>query len=257
MMFPPGEWSHWLVGDQWPDDQDLMTLSHGKINRSQIQTGFMHFAAVLRNAQTGPLAGQQGHTADDLRDAYRQGENQARQVAEKNGVKEDAYGAAYDSTLSLQQDLTSLAEEGNKQIKAVQDSKEPVEAQVTQIVAAIHQYRMLSNIAAAKYGGNVLDAMQRILDAEGTGQSARQFSQAHNVDVAQIFRPQTDEENLDKSVRDTLHRQGSPMKLGDNAKLPPEQIAYAPGSSVKALADTAHIPVGNLPRRHLLLPPHR
>jgi len=244
MIFPPGEWSHLLVGDQWPDDQDLMTLSHGKLNRSQIKTGFVHFADMLRNAQTGPLTGQQGHTADDLRDALRQGENQARQVADKNGIKEDAYGTAYDSTLSLQQDLTSLAEEGNKQIKAVQDSKEPVEARVTQIVAAIHQYRMLSNIAAAKYGGNVLGAMQRILDAEGTGQSARQFAQAHNVDVAQIFRPRTDEDNLEKSVRDTLHPQGSPMKLADDAKLPPEQVSYPPQSSAMALAGNAHFPGG-------------
>jgi len=85
--FPPGEWSRSLVGDQWPDDQDLMALSHGKINRGQIKTGFMQFADMLRNAQIGPLAEQQGYTADDLRNAFRQGENQARRVSEKNGVK--------------------------------------------------------------------------------------------------------------------------------------------------------------------------
>ena len=83
MTFPPGEWSFLLVGDQWPDDQDLMTLSHGRTNRANIKTGFSNFADMLRNAQTGPLAGQQGHTADDLRDAFLQGENQARRVAEK------------------------------------------------------------------------------------------------------------------------------------------------------------------------------
>ena len=96
--FPSGEWSFLLVGDQWPDDQDLLALSHGKMNRGQVKSGFIHFADMLHNAQTGPLAGQQGHTADDLRDAFCQGENQARRVAEKNGVKESAYGTAYDST---------------------------------------------------------------------------------------------------------------------------------------------------------------
>ncbi len=167
--FPPGEWSLVLVGDQWPDDSDLMALSHGEFNRGQIKNAYTNFAAVLRNAQTGALGGQQGHTADDLRDAFRQGEDQARRVADKNGIKQRAYSTAYDSTLGLQQDLTSLAQEGNNQIKEIQSSKQPVEAKVTQIVALIHQCRALASLAAAKYGGNVLDAMQQILDEEGTG----------------------------------------------------------------------------------------
>jgi Family of unknown function (DUF5631)/Family of unknown function (DUF5632) len=242
--FPPGEWSRSLVGDQWPDDQDLMELSHGKINRGNIKTGFTNFADMLRNAQTGPLAKQQGYTADDLRNAFRQGENQARRVAEKNGVKESAYGTAYDSMLSLQHDLTGLAEEGNKQIKEIQDSKEPVEAQVTQIVAVIHQYRALSNLAAAKYSGNVLDGMQRILDEEGTAQSARQFAQAHGVDVGQMFRQRNDQEDLEDKVRDTLNRHGSPMNLANSAKLPPEQAPRAPNSSTMTLARSAHLPAG-------------
>ncbi len=69
-----------------------------------------------------------------------------------------------------------------------------------QIVAAIQQYRALANIAAAKYSGNVFDAMQRILDAEGTGQSARQFAQAHGLDVGQMFRPPNDEKDLEEQV---------------------------------------------------------
>ena len=59
--FPPGEWSLVLVGDQWPDDSDLMALSHGEFNRGQIKNAYTNFAAVLRNAQTGALGGQQGH----------------------------------------------------------------------------------------------------------------------------------------------------------------------------------------------------
>ena len=174
--FPPGEWSFFLVGDQWPYDEDLTAISHAKTNRGQIKTGFSIFADTLSNAQTGPLAGQQGHTANDLHDAFRQGENHARRIAEKNSTKESAYGSAYDSTLGLQHDLTGLAEEGNKQIKEIQDSKQPVETKVAQIVALIHQSRALASLAAAKYSGNVLDAIQRILDQEGTGQSARQFA---------------------------------------------------------------------------------
>jgi Family of unknown function (DUF5631)/Family of unknown function (DUF5632) len=206
--FPPGEWSPLLVADQWPGDQDLMALSLGKTNRGTIRTGYSNFADTLRNTQTGPLAGQQGHTADDLRNAFLQGENQARQVAEKNGVKGSAYGTAYDSMVSLQHDLTGLAKEGNEQIKDIQDSKEPTEAKVTQIVALINQYRALANLAAAKYGGNVLDAIQGILDEEGTGQSARQFAQSHGVDVGRMFRQPEDQGGLTHEVQDVLSKPG-------------------------------------------------
>jgi Family of unknown function (DUF5631)/Family of unknown function (DUF5632) len=238
MIFPPGEWSFLLVGDQWPDEQDLMALSHGKINRGQLKTGFVHFADMLRNAQTGPLAEQHGYTADDLRNAFRRGEDQARQVAEKNGVKESAYGTAYDSMVSLQHDLTDLANEGNQRIKEIQDSKEPVEAKVPQIVAAINQYRALANLAAAKYSGNVLDGMQRILDEEGIGQSARQFAQAHGVDVGQMFRQPEDQEGLTHQVRDLLNKPGlaSGIAPATDAGAPPplnaQPIANGPGSSM-------------------------
>jgi hypothetical protein len=248
MIFPPGEWSISLVGDQWPDDEDVIALSHGKINRENIKTGFTNFADMLRNAQTGPLAEQQGHTADDLRNAFRQGENHARQVAEKNGVKESAYGTAHDSMVSLQHDLTDLAEMGNKQIKEIQDSKEPMEAKVTQIVAAIHQYRALSDMAAAKYAGNVFDAMQRILDAEGTGQSARQFAQAHGLDGSRMFRQPDDQKNLEEQVRGTLDSHGSPMGAtpGLNLKASPPspggQIAPAVPNSPTGLTPGLNAP---------------
>jgi hypothetical protein len=232
MNFPPGDWSQEIVGDQWPDDQDLMALSHGKINRGNIKTEFTNFADMLCNAQSGPLAQQQGHTADDLRDVFRQGENQARQVAEKNGVKESAYGTAYDSMVSLQHDLTDLAEEGNKQIKEIQNSKQPLETKVPQIVAVIHDYRALSNLAAAKYAGNVLGAMQRILDAEGTRQSARQFAQAHGVNVGQMFRQPEDQKNLEERVRRVLNSHGSQIGASPGFNTPPETPPPSAGGQV-------------------------
>ena len=228
-----------------------MALSHGKINRGQIKTGFVHFADMLRNAQTGPLAEQQGYTADDLRNAFRQGEDQARRVAEKNGVKESAYATAYDSMVSLQHDLTDLANEGNKRIKEIQDSKEPVEAKVPQIVAAINQYRALANLAAAKYSGNVLDAMQRILDEEGTGQSARQFAQAHGLDVGQMFRQPNDERDLRRPSARCLNKSelasqaAAACNMRNNTSRPrnPPQL-HCPASRrlARCFNDTGHAP---------------
>lgn len=204
MSFPPGEWSPLLVGDQWPDDHDLMALSDSKINRGNIKAGYTRFADMLRNTQTGPLAEQRGHTADDLRNTFCQGENHALRVAEKNNVKETAYGSAYDSMLSLRHDLAGLAEDGNNQIKEIQHSKQPTETKVTQIVTVIHQCRALANLAAAKYGGNVLDAIQRILDNEGTGQSGRQFAQAQGIDIDGMFRRPDDQKDLEGQVRSLI-----------------------------------------------------
>lgn len=230
MTFPPGEWSPSIVGDQWPRDDDMVAIQHGKTNREAIETGFNGYADMLSRARTGPLAGQQGHTADDLRNAFQRGEEDARLVALKNGVKQSAYGTACDSTQGLRQDLTGLAEEGNKQIKEIQNSKEPAEAKVTQIVAAIQQYRALSNLAAAKYCGNVLDATQRVLDADGSGQSARQFARAHGLDLGQMFRQPDQPAELKNQVERMLGSPSSTQSLLSDGKLPPvSQGAHAGG----------------------------
>ncbi|SPM42281.1 putative transmembrane protein [Mycobacterium numidiamassiliense] len=247
MMFPSGEWSLTLIGDQWPDDEDLAALSHGKLNRGNIKTGFTHFADMLRNAQSGPLANQQGYTADDLRNAFRQGEEQARQVAEKNGTKEGAYESAYNSMVSLQQDLTHLANEYNQQIDDIKKSKEPTEAKVTQIVAAINQGRTLASMAAAKWSGNVFDAMQRVLDAEGPGgQSARQFAQAHGLDAGNMFRHPEDQQTLEQGAKKFIENDGSPMGFANGAKLPLNQNPTPPDSPI-SLTHSARLPPGTLP----------
>lgn len=162
---------------------------------------------MLRNARSGPLAEQQGFTVDDLRNAYGRGEEQARQVAEKNGVKANAYGIAYDSTLSLQHGLTALANEGNQRIREVQDSSQPAAGKVTQIVTVVNQYQALSNIAAAKYSGNVLDAMQTILDCDGTGLSARQDAQSNGLNVGEMFRGRPQSRDLEQQVGGMLERE--------------------------------------------------
>lgn len=218
-----------LVGHQWPYDQDLMALSHGRLNRGQIKSDFIDFAEMLRNARSGPLAQQQGYTIDDLRNAFSQGEIRAREVADKNGTKEYAYSTAYDSMMGLQHDLTTLAEEGNKQIDKIQQSKEPAEAKVPQIIAAVHQYQALSNLAAAKYSGNVLDAMQRILAGEGHGQSARQFAQDHGLDVGRMFKGQND---LEEQVRRQLGEAGSsnPGSTDPPGSAPPQLGASGGGT---------------------------
>ena len=120
----------------------------GKLNRGQIKTAYMHisriYCVMLKQArslnnkdlrpmisvmpsgrrETSPRSGRQKrHKRKRLRDSLRQhGKPSAR--AEQTWLNE-----------------------GNKQIKEIEDSKQPVEAKVPQIVTAIHQYRAQANIA--------------------------------------------------------------------------------------------------------------
>lgn len=208
---PPGEWSEILVGEYWPDGQDVLSLECNRAKRAATRSEFASLAELLLSAQKGPLSEQQGRTADDLRRSFRRGEEQAREVATLNGIKEDAYRTAYDSLQSLRHDLTIIAEEGNSEINQIRNSKLPPEVKAAQIVAAIQRYQALSAAAAAKYAGNVVDAMQRLLDHQETGRSARQFARDHGVDLTTMFQPHATEDELKRHVHDSLERPSSPM----------------------------------------------
>src|SRR3982074_750849 len=117
-----------------------MAIDLGRISRGRVKSEFGRFASNLRNAETGSLVEPWSCTANDLRNAFRRGGDHARRVAGKNAVKETAYGTAYDSVLSLRQDLTSLAEDGDKEIKQIQDSEAPTELKVTHILELMNRY---------------------------------------------------------------------------------------------------------------------
>lgn len=220
--FPSGEWSLILIGDYWPDDLDLVALSNGKSNRATTSASFNDFATLLHDAQTGSLAEQLGITASDLRTAFQRGIEQAQEIADANRVKESAYAAAYDSVSSLRQELRSLAEEGNREIRAIQNSEHPAETKVIEILAVIHKYRSLANFASAKYGANVLDALQRVLDQQAPGQSAYDFVRSHGTDLGQIYRCPIDDESLRDRVRGVISTPGSGMGFSRSAEGSPQ-----------------------------------
>jgi len=214
---PPGEWSYLLVGHQWPNDGDLAALHEGKTNRQTSKTAFSQFADALRCARTCQLNQQRGFTIADLRNAFLRGETLAERLAEKNRIKADAYGTSYDSMLSLRSALSDLAEDGNQNIQQIRNSPGPAETKVVRIAAAITHYRALANLAAAKYGANVSEAIQRIVDEDLPGQSARQFAQAHGIDMGQLFRQPEGEQDIKEQVQNRLEQSpGSQAGLTNN-----------------------------------------
>ncbi len=253
---PPGEWTAILVGDQWPDSGDVAALADAGLHRTNTEAAFHLFADQLRNAQRGPLAPQHGLTADDLREKFRFGEHLAQYVSEKNGTKQRAYATALESIETLRQELTALAAEGNQEIKAIQNSKADSSTKQTQIIAAIHRYRALANLAAAKAGASILDAIQRILDGEGRGQSARDYARTQGANLEEMFRQPDDESELNARVHAALNNPTSPLGQLSNFKNPSAPPLPQQGSTDR-LAATAGVgtsPHGSHARPYNSLP---
>lgn len=242
--FPPGKWTSLLIGDQWPDDTDLAAIMGAQRNRGNTEAAFLRLAEALRNAQTGPLTDQHGRTVDDLSAVFHRGEQHAQVVANRNGTKQKSYVAAYNSALNLQHDLTALAEEGNKEIQEIETSSEPEANKISRITDTIQRFRTLANLVSAKYSTNVLEAIQSILDADGAGQSARQFTSEQGLEPAEMFRQSTDSDSLRDHISGMLGKPGAaagiaarPSLPGSGSKLSPptvDGLAESPGSGLGA-----------------------
>jgi Family of unknown function (DUF5631)/Family of unknown function (DUF5632) len=202
-----GGWSQLIVGHQWPSEMTIAGLNLWIENRGQITNAHHNIADLLNAAKTGPLAVQQGKTADALVQLFDEGEQLARDVARKNGVKKDSYTTALASVHNLRDKLSGIADRYTQEINKVLESKEPAAIKVPQILEAIGRGQQEANLAAANCGGDIGDAGQRILDQEASNPSFRQFAKANGIDMSQLFRSR-DTSGLESTVRGMLDDQG-------------------------------------------------
>ncbi|MBY0441396.1 MAG: DUF5631 domain-containing protein [Mycobacteriaceae bacterium] len=151
-----------------------------------ISADYLHFEDQLRQARFGPLAGQEGLTAHDLRDTFQRGEEHAREVVEKNENKKSAYDSAYESTKELRSILTEIAQTGNCKIGEIKNSKEPIPIKIEKITEIVCECQARASSEAAKFGDTILAATQKILDREGISISARQFAKSRGANVEKI-----------------------------------------------------------------------
>ena len=196
-----------IVGHQWPSEMTIAGLNAWIENRGQIANAHHNIADLLNSAKTGPLAVQEGKTADALVQAFDDGEQLARDIAKKNGVKKDSYAAALNSVHNLRDKLSDIADRYNHEIKQIIQSNEPAAVKGPQILAAIGRGQQEANVAAASCGGDIGDAGQRILDQEAAGQSFRQFARANGIDMGQLFRSR-DTKDLESTVQGMLTGDG-------------------------------------------------
>lgn len=184
---PPGEWSPLLVGHQWPGLGSLAVLTSAEANRQLTTKNFETYANLLESAHNGPLAEQEGVTADDARAAFRNGLRLARDIAEKNEINRHAYDSAHRSTEDLRAQLYDVADRGNRAIREIQNSKKTAPEKISEIVDVVAAAQAEANTSAASHSGSVLSAIQQILDSRGSALSAREFARSTAVEKDRAY----------------------------------------------------------------------
>ncbi len=177
--YPPGEWSALLVGLQWVSQDTVTILDNAIAKRKSVVANYTSLHDMLQNAINTTLAQQEGATADAIRDAFREGADQAFNVAEKNEAYEKALQQAHNNAVLLRGILTGIADRGNAKIKEILDSEKDYEIKVAEISEEIAECQRDANQAAAACSDNIMDAGEEVLAAQGKGQSFRGL--AHNA----------------------------------------------------------------------------
>lgn len=185
---PPGKWSLLLVGHQWPGSATLASITAASNNRNVFGTSFNKYAEQLESILSGPLANQEGVTADDAREHFQTGKTSAHEVASKNLVKSESLASAHTSTAQLRTELQDIAQRGNLQIEAIEASSDAFALKIGKIVDTVHTAQTEANQKAAGHGDAVRRAIQTILDREGLGTTAFDFAKMHGVNLDDLFK---------------------------------------------------------------------
>jgi len=260
--YPQGPWSLALVGAQWVSIASVSALNNAIANRGTIQTNYSQLHDTLQQAISTTLAGQEGETADAVRDAFRQGADQAAKIAEKNGAYKNALQDALHSVQQLRDKLTSIADAGNKQINDELQSKDDFEIKVAKISEIIADHQRQANQAAAECAFSVIGAGQKVVDAQDTGQSFFGMSRDAGIDANQ----QPNLQAIEEQVRGQLNQaapQGAHPPSGANmpegaappASAPPAPAPAQPPAGGASMPEGAAPPASPLPAPAPAQPP--
>jgi len=184
---PPGEWTHLLVGHQWPGAGALAVLTAAAAGRLALGASHDGYADTLQSIRAGIVSRQSGLTADAAEDAFRRGEVTARAISARNAVKRDCYESARSWVRDLRADLGEIAAAGNAAIRRALDSDMPAGQKLDAIVGTVIDAREQANATAGRCGANVLGAIQEVLESGDAGTSAREFAHRHGVELDRAF----------------------------------------------------------------------
>ncbi len=223
-------WFQLMVGQWWTPGIDLGVLSAAATKRQATSSSWQNFSDQLRQQLTGPLSSdtQQGITADNLRDTFQWGAEQARDVATTNAVISASHSAAHRCVSDLNSRLETIADEGKAEIDHIQQSKDLPPVKIGKIVDVVMHCQQDANSAAAPYTQNVFEAIQNILDQRGLPTNARQFAQQHGIDTTRMLGSPT-KETITQQVTGLLGEGGAPAAPAPRD--PPHHLGGGTGNS--------------------------
>ncbi|MEX0581027.1 MAG: DUF5631 domain-containing protein [Mycobacterium sp.] len=184
---PSGQWSHLLVGHQWPDSGALAILGAAAASRAVLGADYEEYADVLQSIRTGVLDSELGVTAESAHQSFRSGESSARDVAARNLAKHQSYASARQWIAELRTDLESIAESGNSEIRRILESNDPAPHKINAIVQTVTEAQAHANTMAASCSANLCDAIQTILTAGDDPISARELARSNGIDLQHAF----------------------------------------------------------------------
>lgn len=226
--YPAGQYSPLLVGHQWPCGTSQSTTNTAATNRTANKNTLETFSQLLKATLGGPLANQEGVTADDIRLAFQKGEKHAQHVAEKNETKANSYKSAHQSVRTLREELSKIAKTGNDAIENAMSSAQPAPMKVTQITDIIIASQTQANGKAAEYCENIYSAIQSVLTNDGRTETARAFVKGLGIDLDRAFT---------SPDRSTVQKQVEAMLLKGSSTLEPPQGSVG-AKSVQAVFET-------------------
>lgn len=95
----------------------------------------------------------------------------------------------------LRAELTAIAEDGDSRIRHIEGGRDSEAAKLDGFVDVVMDCQSRAGGKAARYGQDILDAIQKVLAAEGIDQSARQFAAQHGIEAV-FTRPAVSRDRL-------------------------------------------------------------
>ena len=173
---PPGEWTPFLIGDQWPSSVGLETTLASAVQRGRLASSFETYSALLIETAIQNLAPQRGITAEESRAEFNRGVATARSIAEINRVKNKSYETVHRAVSNFQNSLRSLAAEGNGRIAKSESAAAALPDKIAEIIAIITEIRSRALLKAAACSSEIHGAIFDVLTAQGIDSSPQTFA---------------------------------------------------------------------------------
>ena len=178
---PLGEWTPFLIGDQWPSSMALEATFAGSAGTSE---SCISIRAVRKSSITSKrrkyCTAREVSQPRIFAENFKQASKTRAQIAKINLSKVNRMQRPTALRLNFGADFGILQKREMAGLMYVNRSKKPLPEKVGEIVAIITEIRGRAALEAARCAGDINSAIQQVLTVQGVDQSLRRaFAAAH------------------------------------------------------------------------------